>query len=53
LIQLREFSGDEETADLFVEETEAAKEKKAEAEREKGAAVPGLIKPADMVDEEL
>ena len=44
LIQLREFSGDAENAELFLEDKEAAAEAKKQEERARAAAVPGMLK---------
>jgi exportin-1 len=52
LIQLKEFSGDD-NAELFLEEKEAEAQKKAEAEREAAMKVPGMLKPSQLEDEEL
>lgn len=52
LIQLKEFSGD--NAELYAEEREAAQQAANEAEREQKAKVGGLLKPADLdQDDEL
>ncbi|KAK5099839.1 Karyopherin transporter [Lithohypha guttulata] len=46
LISLKEFAGD--NADLFAEDREQEKQELAEAERERNKKVGGLIKPADL-----
>ncbi|KAK5077809.1 Karyopherin transporter [Exophiala xenobiotica] len=46
LISLKEFGGD--NADLFAEDREQEKKDLAEAERERNMKVGGLIKPADL-----
>ncbi len=52
LIQLKEFSGD--NAELFAEEREQAQQNAREAERERALRVGGLLKPADIdQDDEL
>ena len=51
LISLKEFSGD--NADLFAEDREAEKQQLAEAERERNMKVGGMIKPADLEDDDL
>lgn len=51
LISLKEFSGD--NAELFAEEREAAANKAKEEERQRAMKVGGLLKPADMDDDEL
>ncbi|OCT48120.1 Exportin-1 [Cladophialophora carrionii] len=52
LISLKEFAGD--NAELFAEEREQEKKALADAERERGLKVGGLIKPADLDgDDEL
>ncbi|KAI1613332.1 exportin-1 [Exophiala viscosa] len=52
LIQLKEFAGD--NAELFAEEREQEKQDLASAERERALKVGGLIKPADLdQDDEL
>lgn len=54
LIQLREYGGDSDNAELFVDEREDEAKEKQEAQRAKAAAVPGMLKPSEMVaDEEL
>lgn len=53
LIDLKEFSGADNT-ELFAEETEKAREEARAAEREKALKVGGLMKPADLdQDDEL
>ncbi|KAI4284321.1 MAG: hypothetical protein L6R38_001525 [Xanthoria sp. 2 TBL-2021] len=52
LIQLKEFSGD--NADLYAEDREEAQKAANAAERERAAKVGGLLKPADIdQDDEL
>ncbi|KAI9711412.1 MAG: Exportin-1 [Candelaria pacifica] len=52
LIQLKEFSGD--NAELFAEEREQEQQSARDAERERGLRVGGLLKPADLdQDDEL
>lgn len=52
LIQLKEFSGD--NSELFAEDREAAQEAANVAEREQKSKVGGLLKPADLdQDDEL
>lgn len=55
LIQLREVGGDVDNAEFFVDEREAEAKVKLEAEHAKAAAVPGMLKPSEMMggDEEL
>lgn len=50
LITLKEFSGD--NADLYIEEKEAEAEAKAAAERQAAERVPGMLKPAQIVDDD-
>lgn len=52
LIQLKEFSGTD-NAELFAEDREKAAEAAKVQERERAMNVPGLIKPADLEDDEL
>ncbi|KAI9673278.1 MAG: Karyopherin transporter [Trizodia sp. TS-e1964] len=53
LIQLKEFSGDDNT-ELFAEEQEKARQDAKDAERERLAKVGGLLKPAELdQDDEL
>lgn len=52
LIQLKEFSGD--NSELFAEDREAAQQAASVAEREQKSKVGGLLKPADLdQDDEL
>lgn len=52
LIQLKEFSGD--NSDLYAEDREDAQKAAQEAERERAIKVGGLLKPADLdQDDEL
>ena len=52
LIQLKEFSGD--NSELFAEDREAAQQAANVAEREQKSKVGGLLKPADLdQDDEL
>ena len=52
LIQLKEFSGD--NAELYAEEREQEQQDAKEAERERAMKVGGLLKPADLdQDDEL
>ncbi len=52
LIQLKEFSGD--NSELFAEDREAAQEAANVAEREHKSKIGGLLKPADLdQDDEL
>lgn len=52
LIQLKEFSGD--NSELFAEDREAAQQAANDAEREQKSKVGGLLKPADLdQDDEL
>ena len=50
LISLKEFSGD--NAELFIEEKEADAEQKAKEERESAMRVPGMLKPAQLDEED-
>jgi exportin-1 len=52
LIQLKEFSG-ENAAELYIDEKEAEAQRKAAAEREQAARIPGMLKPSQIEDEEL
>ena len=52
LISLREFSSGD-NAELFAEDREQAAKEAKDAERQRGLQVGGLIKPADMDDDEL
>ncbi|KAJ3044255.1 Karyopherin transporter [Rhizophlyctis rosea] len=47
LVTLKEFSGDELSNELFIDEREAEAKRKAEAEREAALRIPGMIKPSD------
>ncbi|KAI9849337.1 MAG: Karyopherin transporter [Sclerophora amabilis] len=52
LVQLKEFA--EDNAELFAEEREKAQQEAKDAEREKALKVGGLLKPADLdQDDEL
>ncbi|KAK4049688.1 Karyopherin transporter [Microbotryomycetes sp. JL201] len=55
LIEMKEASGDDEGAQaLFTEDKEAMAAEKAAEDRERQAAVPGMLKPSEMqADEEL
>ncbi|ORY88611.1 CRM1 C terminal-domain-containing protein [Leucosporidium creatinivorum] len=56
LISLREFQGEDGAdAELFADEKEAAAAAKAQEQRERAVAVPGLLKPSETMadDEEL
>lgn len=50
LISLKEFSGD--NAELYIEEKEAEAEQKAKDEREAAIRVPGMLKPAQLDDDQ-
>ncbi|WWD19213.1 hypothetical protein CI109_103671 [Kwoniella shandongensis] len=50
LISLKEFSDD--NAELFIDEKEAELEKKAAEEREAAIRVPGMLKPAQLDDDQ-
>jgi len=52
LISIREFSNGD-NAELFAEDREQAAKEALDAERERAMKVGGLIKPADMDDDEL
>lgn len=49
LIQLKEFSGDD-NSELFLEEKEAEAQQKEFEERENAARIPGMLKPSQMDD---
>ena len=51
IVSIKEISGEDEAdqKELFRDEQEAIKAQEAAAK----AAVPGIVKPADLVDEEL
>lgn len=51
LIQLKEFSGD--NAELYAEEKEQQERDAKAAERERLSKVGGLLKPAELDDDEL
>jgi exportin-1 len=51
LIELKEFAGD--TSDLFLAEREAAQELTRDEERKKLLAVPGLVKPSELPDNNM
>jgi len=51
LIELKEFAGD--TSDLFLAEREAEQELIRDREREKLLAVPGLVKPSELPDNNM
>ncbi len=51
LIQLKEFSGD--NADLYADEKEQQERDAKAAERERLSKVGGLLKPAELEDDEL
>lgn len=50
LIQLKEFSGD--NADLYAEDREKEQKDAKDAERERAMKVGGLLKPADLVEDD-
>lgn len=52
LIQLKEFSV-EDNSGLYGEEREAQKRQQAEAQEAHRSAVPGLLKPSEIIDEDL
>ncbi|KAI0262870.1 CRM1 C terminal-domain-containing protein [Gloeopeniophorella convolvens] len=51
LIQLKEFAGTD-NADLYLEEKEAELKRKAQADREAAASIPGMLKPSQIMDDE-
>lgn len=54
LISLKEYTGEDETAHLFADDREQEKKAALDAERERARKVGGLIKPADLdQDDEL
>ena len=52
LIQLKEFSI-EDNSSLYGEETEAQKRQQVEAQEAHRSAVPGLLKPSEIIDDDL
>jgi len=52
LIQLKEFSV-EDNSSLYGEEQEAQKRQQLEAQEAHRSAVPGLLKPSEIIDEDL
>ncbi|KAJ1845638.1 Karyopherin transporter, partial [Coemansia sp. RSA 2708] len=50
LIQTKEFAGD--NADLYLDETEREIEQKKQKEKEQALAVPGMVKPSEMEEDE-
>ena len=50
LISLKEFSGD--NAELYIDEKESEAEQKAKDERAAAMRVPGMLKPAQLNDDE-
>jgi len=52
LIQLKEFSV-EDNSGLYGEEHEARKRQQLEAQETHRNAVPGLLKPSEIIDEDL
>ena len=50
LIQLKEFSGD--NTELYAEEREQERQTAKEAERERAMKVGGLLKPAELLDQD-
>lgn len=54
IVSLREFQGDDTAAaELFADVREEEKAAKAAEEAARAQAVPGLVKPSDMNEEEL
>lgn len=51
LIQLKEFQGD--NADLYLEEKEAMLKEKTEREQNFARSVPGMVKPSEVMDDEV
>ena len=51
LVQLKEFSA-EDNKDLYAEETAAAQQQAAEAERARALQVPGLVNPHQLPDDD-
>ena len=52
LVQIREFTG-EDDSDLFLEERETALKKAQEEKRQIQVAVPGMLNPHEMPEEEM
>jgi exportin-1 len=52
LIQLKEFSV-EDNSGLYGEEQEAQQQQRMAAQEAQRAAVPGLLKPSEIIDEDL
>jgi exportin-1 len=52
LIQLKEFSA-EDNSGLFGEEQDAQKRQQLDAHEAHRNAVPGLLKPSEIIDEDL
>ncbi|KAJ1760240.1 Karyopherin transporter [Coemansia sp. RSA 2523] len=50
LIQTKEFAGD--NADLYLDETEHDIEQKKQKEKEMARAIPGMVKPSEMEEDE-
>ncbi|KAJ2352369.1 Karyopherin transporter, partial [Coemansia sp. RSA 2618] len=50
LIQTKEFAGD--NADLYLDETENEIEQKKQKEKEMALAIPGMVKPSEMEEDE-
>ncbi|KAJ1854158.1 Karyopherin transporter [Coemansia sp. RSA 638] len=50
LIQTKEFAGD--NADLYLDETERDIEQKKQKEKEMARAIPGMVKPSEMEEDE-
>lgn len=51
LISLKEFSGDGDNSELFIDEKEAETEQRARDERQAAMRVPGMLKPAQLDDD--
>lgn len=49
LVQLKEFSGDD-NAELFLEEREAEQQQKAAEELQNAMRIPGMLKPSQIED---
>jgi len=52
LIQLKEFSAEDNTS-LFSEEQDAQQRQRMQAQEAHQSAVPGLLKPSEIIDEDL
>ncbi|KAJ2160132.1 Karyopherin transporter [Coemansia sp. RSA 552] len=50
LIQTKEFAGD--NADLYLDETEREIEQKKQREKEQAMAIPGMVKPSEMDEDD-